>query len=1048
MGSIAEIKKKLAEQTSSSNNNNNPELSKGPNDVSSLSIAQLRDSLTQKLEVGGQNSYQSKLFEAQGSAEVTKIRDIFEAESNLTEEVVDTKSSYEWKYKKKSIAELQKFLSSHVHLVPASVSKTLSAVEKNLSFVPVKEITEESDEMNDELNRFDDYSEFMEKVDEFLSAPDHSGEEIEFKAEIEKYLDLIEEPANEEEVRERKKIFGTASVISRRPQKLNLTLFGFEKSRDDVDQDESLLTLRPQQKDKKMVREIQMKLASDSMKDSPKEGVVVHTVGTSRLTNQFEKLNRVEEISLISAPKIVPKKTPEEMAADVMNVTLNKDKGSSNWKWKEKEVTDLYKYVKDNYEVVPSALVEQQKALQARETSIEEKRSELIRDSSLRSVEALKRLEEEREKDLDLFLNDVQLFLGKSSNTSHRSTKSLKREQRVEAAQITKAKNFDLAGNVSSIRTLLENSGPEFDDKSEDKPKIGKVKTDFLVQKDRETSSSKFVDPVVSSLDANRIKSKLVNQYFKQNDEPKTLFSAPKTKLQNFIPTEDKISAASELGGLLRQSRSSATKKTGFSGLEKPVLKPDPKAGKDLLPRPEVFEYKPTLVPETRKSPEATYKSPYAQYQDEESRKAAILAKYGVKPRPIQNCSSSSSSLNSEEDEMEIAKTINEQKKQLKEAYGLNDIKERLREKKMAKENAANSLNSLKTVLTQIRSTRIAQSHGSRLNLEECTSDNSIYNSDLDLSELKGTCSNTRAVFERLSRDADQARGHVQPVERSATFSNVKTLFDATDSPAQQSPRHSGLYKPVSNRSFSNVKSVFENCPAEAGSVERPSNVFSPANRSGLEKSSSFHKFVGAFESGQKIRHHHDEDDDNGDDGSDSENDFSDSDSDEDQVKFRRRILSNNAGSQKSLIQAELEEIRCNSRLQSVFRINRPASGSSRPSLNSRFGSSSENLDLDDKTLKQVSSTRSAMKSLFESTAPKVTFGGAAAFGADKATPVAKPVKPKAPESSARSWMFEVINKYFDVIAEDEEGSDNDGDDDDEDENVAEHEPVFASQVC
>jgi hypothetical protein len=43
--------------------------------------------------------------------------------------------------------------------------------------------------------------------------------------------------------------------------------------------------------------------------------------------------------------------------------------------------------------------------------------------------------------------------------------------------------------------------------------------------------------------------------------------------------------------------------------------------------------------------------------------------------------------------------------------------------------------------------------------------------------------------------------------------------------------------------------------------------------------------------------------------------------------------------------------------------------------------------------------TRSAMKNLFESTAPKVTFGGAAAFGAPQ-TPAPKPAKPKVPESS------------------------------------------------
>jgi hypothetical protein len=50
------------------------------------------------------------------------------------------------------------------------------------------------------------------------------------------------------------------------------------------------------------------------------------------------------------------------------------------------------------------------------------------------------------------------------------------------------------------------------------------------------------------------------------------------------------------------------------------------------LPRPEPFEFKPRIEPVKP----VTYKSPYADILDEEARKAAILSKYGVKPRPIQ----------------------------------------------------------------------------------------------------------------------------------------------------------------------------------------------------------------------------------------------------------------------------------------------------------------------------------------------------------------------------------------------------------------------------
>jgi len=85
------------------------------------------------------------------------------------------------------------------------------------------------------------------------------------------------------------------------------------------------------------------------------------------------------------------------------------------------------------------------------------------------------------------------------------------------------------------------------------------------------------------------------------------------------------------------------------------------------------------------------------------------------------------------------------------------------------------------------------------------------------------------------------------------------------------------------------------------------------------------------------------------------------------------------------------------------------------------------------------------MKNLFESSAPKITFGGASAFGAEKATNPRPTPRPKpVQENSERSWMFDVINKYFDVIEEDEEESE--GEEEDEEE-IEEHEPVFATQV-
>ena len=423
--SIAEIKMKLKEQ---SNNFDSCKANTNSNDGPSVSIGLLRGALEQKLAGGGQNNYQSKLFDAQGNAEISKIRELFEKEDNvdITVDEIETKSSYEWAYKKKSILELQKYLSNHGHLVPASISKPMFTLEKNLGFSGKNEI-----EVDDEADKVAEYNNFMEKVDQFLNAPDKSSEEIDFKSEIEKYLDLIEEPANEEEKIEHQKLYGSLK-ISRKPKKLDMSSLGFENDHSgmDLNDDERGNLPSPRQKDSKFIRDMQMRLIGDATKDLPKEELVIHNVGTSRLTREYEKLGKTQEVSLLTAPKIVPKKTAEELAVAALSANDPKQADSTNWKWKQKDVTELYHHIKESYEVVPPALLEHQKNLLEAENTLEKERAALAHDSSLRSIEMLKRLEEQRDQELENFLSDVQQFLGQEKEPKIRNfnTKIKQRE--------------------------------------------------------------------------------------------------------------------------------------------------------------------------------------------------------------------------------------------------------------------------------------------------------------------------------------------------------------------------------------------------------------------------------------------------------------------------------------------------------------------------------------------------------------------------------------------------------------------------------------------
>jgi hypothetical protein len=142
--------------------------------------------------------------------------------------------------------------------------------------------------------------------------------------------------------------------------------------------------------------------------------------------------------------------------------------------------------------VLPAAVLEQQKNLMERESCLEEERAALKKDLSLRSVETLKRMEEERDQELERFLDEVQHFVGGGTNAIKRQ-KSLKgqQHQKKEAEEVKSGKGLELTGTVSSIRTLLERqtNDVQADDDSQqsEKPKVGKVKTDFLTSKLQES---------------------------------------------------------------------------------------------------------------------------------------------------------------------------------------------------------------------------------------------------------------------------------------------------------------------------------------------------------------------------------------------------------------------------------------------------------------------------------------------------------------------------------------------------------------------------------
>ena len=147
-------------------------------------------------------------------------------------------------------------------------------------------------------------------------------------------------------------------------------------------------------------------------------------------------------------------------------------------------------------------------------------------------------------------------------------------------------------------------------------------------------------------------------------------------------------------------------------------------------------------------------------------------------------------------------------------------------------------------------------------------------------------------------------------------------------------------------------------------------------------------------------------------------------------------------------IQEELEELRKSSRLKSMFRIEKGTTDkpSSLRRTNSCIGVSGERLtdDLDEEVMAELSVSNKMVKAMFEQNAPKYKFGGSGSNlsingskeDLSKKGPVKRPtVKPK----EDRKWVLDSINKYFDVIVEEEE----EPHDEDEDE---EYEDEFSDE--
>ena len=527
---------------------------------------------------------------------------------------------------------------------------------------------------------------------------------------------------------------------------------------------------------------MQNKLLSETGKLVAKEDLQLHIAGADNIKNAYEKKNKREDNILFSAPKASIQKTFTELNAEAVPGKTLEDlkigQRQTNWKWKQKTMNDLnesMKMFKDHGINTPAKIEARHQKLIQTEKYLDSKKATV---TNAIDVEEIKRLQDLRDKEVENFLNEMKSYIEKPSFTNRESSlksgitdyldlieddnnEMTKNEGDINLGEQKDQvnKNLTKIGQVSNIKQLLEketqdgkrDSGGELgsNENNPDRWKRGKVDTSFLINqlnKNANDTNNKFADPAISSVNSNKIRQQLESQCAK-NEEEKPLLSAPKRKLKIFEPQQ-----------VVEKPKSTSTE----SYLEVRAAETDYKKYKKL------YTEQAAKLEKDKKPIESSY----SQITDENERKAAILAKFGCKPRP-QRVESNSSSSSTSSDEYD-AEADDEENKVNENNIPLHIVQsnamyaiygDRLADKAPQKKEKNKKEDSSEFVLQMLKAMRQgAQPHNPHSGGPRKPRQDSVDSSDIDYSDVvPGSCADMKSKFEGRSAALEKPRAPPPP---------------------------------------------------------------------------------------------------------------------------------------------------------------------------------------------------------------------------------------------------------------------------------------------
>ena len=479
-------------------------------------------------------------------------------EQKPVESAAIKKSSYEWKFKKKSIAELQEFLNDNQSLVPQTLATKVKDVSANLATDVCKQ-QQQQQQQTDEDKQVQEYNSLMEEVEDFLNADDRNAKEINFKAEVERYLDLIEEPSHGKNANNgsSKSIGGSGSNINNRlqqPSKLKSLQFWNDSQKSDTNSSTRRSPSPPGARDTKYVNDLKNRLIQEmSKKEEKEEDLHFTSIGTSTLKKTYEKLSKKEEVSLLGSRKCHLQKGLEEITAASNDgikslEELKAERETAKWKWKEKNVQDLNQYLKTCITPAPENIAKKQEKLDRFESKLKDREAIAKMD---KDNEEIKRIREEKDAEFEAFLKEVREYVDDPPESDQDSDlkygmmtyldlidepRKKKKpsffENRQDSTSSKKtASGLPSIGDVKQRREMLEQANNE--KRMSDNWSVGKVDTSFLDAAEEDycqsASRSREIDPAMSKVNSASIRRQLEAQYSK-DDTPPLLQPRPRVK--------------------------------------------------------------------------------------------------------------------------------------------------------------------------------------------------------------------------------------------------------------------------------------------------------------------------------------------------------------------------------------------------------------------------------------------------------------------------------------------------------------------------------------